>query len=65
MPTILMDRRLERITDKELARHWYELAALLSAKVNPQTGQLPPRYAEMYERVRAEYARRGVQLMLF
>ncbi len=51
--------------DRELADYWRELAIYLMPQVDPISGKLPPAHQEHYDAVRAEFARRGVQLALF
>lgn len=65
MPMIGLDRRLEACTDAQLRHLWDELAPLLQGKVDPLTGKLPVTYQRRYERLRDEFARRGVQLSLW
>jgi hypothetical protein len=60
-----MTGALTHLDSQKLQREWDDLAVLLVAKRHPVTGKLPPTYAARYERVRAEFARRGVQLSIF
>jgi hypothetical protein len=60
-----MDRRLQAVNDRELRRYWRDLAIILSGKVDPATGLLPPYWQGRYDKIREEFARRGVQLSLF
>jgi hypothetical protein len=53
------------MTDPELAAYWADLAIYLVPQVDPISGKLPPAHQEHYDAVRAEFARRGVQLALF
>ena len=62
---LVIDRRLQTCTDAELQEHWLELAFFLQGKKSMLDGSLPPTYREAYERVRLEFAKRGVQLHLF
>jgi len=64
MPLVI-DRRLQNVTDSELRVHWLALAEILINKADAETGDLPPVWAAAYERVRAEFERRGVQLTLW
>jgi len=56
---------LLRLRSEELDAYWVRLALFLNGKVDRKTGRLPPRYQSAYDDVRAEFDRRGVQLMLF
>jgi hypothetical protein len=65
MTALLIDRRLQSCSDAELAEYWQELARVLELARDYSTGPLGERYAAAYERCRAEFALRGVQLALF
>lgn len=62
---IVLHKRLEHLSLSDLHDHWEDVAWLCSAKRDPETGKLPRAYQEVYERVRDEFGRRGVQLSLF
>lgn len=65
MRTVVIDRRLETCTGRELNALWEQLAPILAAKEDPRSGRLPPYWQRLYDDLRGEFARRGVQLQLF
>lgn len=65
MPLLGIDRRLQAVGDKELRQLWQDVAPFLAAQVDPISGRLPPAYQRHFERLRDEFARRGVQLSLW
>lgn len=58
-------RQLAWMDDPTLARAWRDFALEAVLRQDELTGGLPPAYAEEYELLKAEFARRGMQLALF
>lgn len=65
MPLLGIDRRLQAVSDRELRQLWQDVAPLMAAQVDPISGRLPPVYQRQFDRLRDEFARRGVQLSLW
>jgi hypothetical protein len=65
MGAIFATRRIQTLDDRELADYWAELALRLVPQLDPVSHRLPKVYQALYDQVRDEYARRGVQLALF
>lgn len=58
-------RRIQWMTDTELAEYWRELALQLVPQLDPISHRLPEVYQALYDECRGEFSRRGVQLALF
>jgi len=65
MGALLGKRRLATLDDRQLADYWRELALQLVPQLDPISHRLPEVYQLLYDDVRQEYERRGVQLALF
>lgn len=58
-------RSLTQLAYPDLEAYWWDLIGLLQKQWTDCGGMLPPLYQSAWERVRDEFAARGVQLTLF